>query len=93
MPGYAAPEMACMVVTMHDSIGPKVFSSAQRGMTRPVVEQFALVRMKPFLRGELEGVLMSGTTKGTWGGVAAVVFGVGEDGEVGVSKGALHWAC
>ena len=51
IPGYPAPEMACIVVTRSNSIGPKAFSSAQRGMTHPVVEQFAFVTINPFFKG------------------------------------------
>lgn len=34
---------------MHLSMGPKASSRALRGTTSPVVEQLALVTMKPFL--------------------------------------------
>jgi len=71
---------------MQDSIGPNDFSSARRGITRPVVEQLALVRMKPFFeRWVMEGLLLS--DHGEMGGVdegndewdveiASIVFGV-----------------
>ena len=44
------------------------------------------------LEGRIRGSVDEWDNEGDMG-VAAVVFGVGEDGEVGVSKGALHWAC
>src|SRR5262245_28873361 len=50
-PGYPPPLTAWRVLTTQVSIGPKDFSSAARGMTRAVVEQLALVTMKPFERG------------------------------------------
>lgn len=50
-PGYPAPEIACIVVIMTHSRGPKAFSRALRGIETPVVEQFALVTMNPFERG------------------------------------------
>jgi len=59
-------------------MGPNAFSSALRGITHPVVEQFAFVTIKPFFRGgecaaccwgmieRWEG-LTRGTTRGTRG--------------------------
>ena len=52
-PGYPPPDIACIVVTIHASMGPKAFSSAASGITNPVVEQFAFVTMNPFLSGGL----------------------------------------
>mmetsp|Transcript_13213 Transcript_13213/g.50606 ORF Transcript_13213/g.50606 Transcript_13213/m.50606 type:complete len:202 (-) Transcript_13213:340-945(-) len=43
-PGYPAPEMACIVVTMAASM-PNARSMGSRAHTRPVVEQLALVTM------------------------------------------------
>lgn len=66
------------MVMSADSRGPKARSSAARGMTQAVVEQLALVMMKPFRRGGVwrarccgmrerwEG-LTRGTMSGTWG--------------------------
>lgn len=74
-PGYPAPEIACMVVIMTHSRGPKAFSRALRGIETPVVEQFALVTMNPFERGGDSrdcwwGMMekCSGLTKGTMSG-------------------------